>query len=100
MKFLRTLIFIVFFVLVAWIAITLIWTNKEVVELNLLFATFELKLGEALLGFFALGMFTGILSMFLPWVKRANKARKLGKELRTKQKEVENLRKLPMQELD
>jgi len=100
MQLLRKLIFLIFFILIAWIAASLIWLNPDPIELNLLFATIKPKLGEALLGAFATGTFTGIVLMFMPWAKRANKARKLGKDLRTKEKEVENLRKLPMQELE
>ena len=98
MQLLRKLIFLLIFLIVLWISASLIWLNPQEVELNLLFATFKPKLGEALLGALVSGMLLGILSMFLPWMKRANTARKLGKNLRTKEKEVENLRKLPMQD--
>lgn len=100
MQLLRKLIFLLIFLIVLWISASLIWLNPQEVELNLLFATFKLKLGEGLLGAMVTGMFLGIISMVLPWAKRANKARKLGKNLKTKEKEVENLRKLPMQELE
>ena len=100
MKLLRKAILLILFIIVLWISASLISLNKTPVELNLMFAVFEVKLGLALLGFFAGGMLLGILSMFMPWAKRANKARKLGKNLRTKEKEVENLRKLPMQEME
>ena len=100
MQLLRKLIFLLIFLIVLWISASLIWLNPQEVELNLLFATFKLKLGEALLGAMVTGMFLGIISMVLPWAKRANKARKLGKNLKNKEKEVENLRKLPMQELE
>lgn len=100
MKLLRKIILIVLFILILWISASLISLNKEPVELNLLFMVIKPKLGEAVLGFFAGGMLLGILSMFLPWAKRANKARKLGNTLRTKEKEVENLRKLPMQDME
>jgi len=100
MKLFRKLLLLLLFVIVLWISASLIWLNPEQVELNLLFATVKPKLGEALLGSLAIGMLIGITSMFLPWAKRANKARKLGKNLRSKEMEVENLRKLPMQEIE
>ena len=100
MQLLRKLTFLLIFLIVLWISASLIWLNPQEVELNLLFATFKLKLGEALLGAMVTGMLLGILTMFLPWAKRANKARKLGKNLKTKEKEVENLRKLPMQDVE
>lgn len=100
MQLIRKLILLIIFLIVLWISASLIWLNPQDVELNLLFASFKLKLGEALLGALVTGMFIGIISMVLPWMKRANKARKLGKNLRNKEKEVENLRKLPMQELE
>ena len=100
MKLMRKLFLLLLFILVLWIAASLIWLNPQEIELNLLFTTVKPKSGEALLGALAFGMLVGILSMFLPWAKRANKARILGKTLRTKEKEVENLRKLPMQEME
>ena len=100
MKLLRKSIFLILFILVLWISASLISLNKDPVNLNLMFIVIKPKLGEAILGFFACGMLLGILSMFMPWAKRANKARKLGNNLRTKEKEVENLRKLPMQEIE
>jgi len=100
MRLIRKLLLLLLFVIVLWISASLIWLNPQEIELNLLFATVKPKLGEALLGSLAVGMLIGITSMVLPWAKRANKARKLGKNLRSKEMEVENLRKLPMQEIE
>jgi len=100
MEFLRKLIFAIVFLLILWIAASLIALNKDPIMLDILFIKLEQKLGVILLAAFAVGWLFGILSMFLPWMKRANKARVLGKQLKTKEKEVENLRQLPMSDPD
>jgi len=98
MKFLRSIFTIILFIIFAWIAVTLIWLNKETIDVNLLFMTVNVKLGLALLGFFISGMGIGLLTMFMPVAKRSIKARGLDKKLKASEKEVENLRKLPMQD--
>lgn len=96
MTLLRKIIFWSVFILILWIAASLIALNKDIVQVDTLFVKLNSKLGVALLSAFALGWLFGIMSMLIPWMKRANKARVLDKKLKTKEKEVENLRQLPM----
>jgi len=100
MQLLRKFTILLIFLIILWISASLIWLNPQDIELNLLFATFKLKLGEALLGSLLVGMFLGIASMFMPVAKRSVKARSLNKKLKASEKEVENLRKLPMQDAE
>jgi len=96
MKFLKTLLFVLIFSFLALLAVTIIVNNKELVDLNMLFMSTKVKLGLAILLAFVFGWFIGIVSMFLPWLKRANKVRVLNKKLAISEKEVKNLRQLPM----
>jgi len=100
MKFLSRVIFWIVFLLIAVIAVTVISSNQQTVNIDILFTKVEVQIGLALLVGFAVGWLFGILSMLLPWLKRANKARVLGKKLKTKEKEVDNLRQLPMSNPD
>jgi len=96
MTLLRRIIFWTVFFLILWIAASLIALNKEIVNLDTLFVKIDVKLGLALLASFAVGWLFGIMSMLIPLMKSANKVRKNKKELKSKEKEVENLRQLPM----
>lgn len=96
MNLLRKIIFWTVFLLILWVAASLIALNKGVVNVDTLFLKLDVKLGVALLTAFAIGWLFGIMSMLIPWMKRANKARVLDKKLKTKEKEVDNLRQLPM----
>jgi len=97
MKFLRYVFIGLIFILFAWISITLMWLNKDPVDVNLLFTTVNIEIGMALLGFFISGVALGISFMVLPVAKRSLRARSLDRKLTARDKEIENIRKLPMQ---
>ena len=96
MLLLRKIIFWVVFLLIVWIAASLIALNKDVVTVDALFGKFELKLGFALLTAFVFGLALGMLSMFLAWLKSLNRNRIIKKEKNALDKEVQNMRTLPM----
>lgn len=96
MKLLRRGIFVIVFAFLALLAVTIITNNSQLVDVNMLFMSSNVKLGLALLVAFLIGWSIGIASMFMPWLKRANNARLADKKRMRAEKELDNLRQLPM----
>jgi len=90
--------FLLFIFFLALILLFFIFTleNLQFVPLNLVIDSYQVPLGLAMLVCFVLGALIGVLFSFSLILKNKNKARLLAKKVAVAEKEVENLRQLPI----
>ena len=92
-------IYAIFIMATLVVAIIFAWMNRDVIALNYLLGKTEVGLYIVIYAMFLLGLFLGVL--FDAWVLYRQRARirKLEKTVDAYQKELSNLRKLPLQDL-
>ena len=94
----QRIITIVVLIAVALLAAVFASVNTAVVEVDLLYAVYELPKSLIIIGAMVVGVLIGLLCASLVLVRVFNDRRRLRKALRVSEAEVKSLRSLPLQD--
>jgi len=94
----RCVTYIIVVLFVFLVAVVFAAINPAPMELDLAFASYQMKTSLALLAFLALGWFFGILCAGFLVLKLLGDRRRLRKSLQLAEAEVKALRSMPMQD--
>ena len=94
----RTVLFLVLFVVAVLLASAFAWLNPEPVMLNLIIGEYEVPKSQAFVLTLAVGWVLGALSASLLVLKLIRDRSKLRREVRLAEAEADNLRSLPLRD--
>lgn len=94
----RTVLFVVLFVIVVLLAAAFAWLNPGPVSLNLIVGEYEIAKSQAFVLTLALGWILGAISASFLVLKLLRDRRKLRREVRLVEAEADNLRSLPLRD--
>jgi lipopolysaccharide assembly protein A len=80
------------------VGLTFASLNANVVSFNYYLGIKEMALSLLLVFAFGLGIILGLLAAFFPWIKAKRDASRLKSRLKVVEKEVENLRSMPIKD--
>lgn len=95
-KLLSTLLFLAALAVVVIVGASFAWLNPDKVQLNLAFAEMEVLKSQAFAVTLALGWLLGVLSSLGVILKIQGEKRRLRREARQAETEVDKLRRLPI----
>lgn len=94
----RTVLFVVVFVVAVMLAAAFAWLNPGPVELNLIVGDYQVPKSQAFVLTLAAGWILGMLSATLFVLKLLQERRRLRREVRLAEAEADNLRSLPLRD--
>lgn len=92
------IVMIIFYVLLILLGISFAVLNASTISINFFFTTFNLPTSVFVLIILAIGLFCGYLCSFGRYWRLCAEHRKLKNQLKLTEKEIKNLRAIPLQD--